>query len=126
MTRMRPICLAIMCTMPLASPAVSEDAALSEGQLRSELVGKQIAWWEDGGWLGGHLMLLPDGRAELSIAQPRRRGDTGRWSIRNGEICTLWNEARSGSEKCYAVRKVPSGRFVTTGGNVFEVRETGA
>lgn len=98
---------------------------LTERELRAELVGKQIAWWEEGGWLAGHLFLLPDGRAEITVSHPRADGDTGRWTIRGGEICTEWTGLRSGRQKCYGVSRGAAGRFVTSGGNVFEVREAG-
>jgi hypothetical protein len=107
----------------LAAPSNAGD--LSDREIRDELVGKTIVWWEDGGWLHGHLFLLPDGKAEISVSHPRRAGDIGRWTLRDGEICTAWGEVRSGREKCYAVSRGASGRFLTSGGNVFEVREAG-
>lgn len=107
----------------LCAPLRAGD--LSEGEIRDELVGKTIVWWEDGGWLHGHLFLMPDGKAEISVSHPSRAGDVGRWSIRDGEICTAWGAVRAGREKCYAVSRGASGRFLTSGGNVFEVREAG-
>ncbi|MGO4843953.1 hypothetical protein AB4144_67900, partial [Rhizobiaceae sp. 2RAB30] len=71
------------------------------------------------------LMLLPDGRAEITVDRPSTSGDSGHWAIRGGEICTEWGEIRSGIEKCYSIRRDPSGRFVTSGGNVFQIREAG-
>lgn len=109
--------------LALAAPAAAGD--LSDREIREELVGKTIVWWEDGGWLHGHLFLMPDGKAEISVSHPRRTGDIGRWTLRDGEICTAWGEVRAGREKCYAVSRAASGRFLTSGGNVFEVREAG-
>jgi hypothetical protein len=110
--------------MPLPfSAALAGD--LTQTEIRDELVGRQIVWWEDGGWQSGHLTLGPDGEAELSVERPRRQLDVGRWTLRDDELCTEWSEMRSGIEKCYRVRRGEQGRFVTSGGNVFEVRETG-
>lgn len=102
---------------------------LTSTELKNELVGRSIAWWEDGGWRGGSLILAPDGSAEITIdrsgANSTRHGDKGRWALRNGELCTVWSEIREGGEKCYSVRRGERGRFVTSGGNVFEIRDAG-
>lgn len=104
-------------------PAVAAD--LTPAEIRDELVGRAITWWEDGGWFGGQLVLLPDGTAEISVEGPSVTGDSGRWAIKGGEICTEWGEIRAGQEKCYAIRRGADGRFVTSGGNVFEIRQAG-
>jgi len=93
--------------------------------IEDELVGRSIVWWEEGGWHKGHLLLSPDGTAEISVDDPEPAGDTGRWAIRNGDLCTVWGDLRGGREKCYSVRRAPDGRFVTSGGNVFEIRDAG-
>jgi hypothetical protein len=106
-----------------ASPVSAAD--LTPGEIRSELVGHAIVWWEDGGWLQGQLVLAPDGSAEITVDRPKTSGDVGRWTIRDGEVCTEWGEIRAGLEKCYSIRRDEAGRFVTSGGNVFEIREAG-
>jgi hypothetical protein len=106
-----------------SAPAFAAD--LTPGEIRSELVGHAIIWWEDGGWLQGQLVLAPDGSAEITVERPQTSGDVGRWTIRDGEICTEWGEIRAGIEKCYSIRRDEAGRFVTSGGNVFEIREAG-
>ncbi len=102
---------------------------LTSAELKNELVGHSIAWWEDGGWRGGSLSLAPDGSAEITIDNSGdnslQQGDKGRWALRNGELCTVWSEIRDGGEKCYSVRRSERGRFVTSGGNVFEIRDAG-
>jgi hypothetical protein len=111
--------LAALWTMP----AVAAD--LTAGEIRNELVGRAIAWWEEGGWFQGRLVLAPDGTAEITVDSPNFVTDTGRWAIQDGEICTEWGEIRAGVKKCYSVQRGHSGRFVTSGGNVFEIREAG-
>lgn len=108
-------------TVPGAAAGDLDGAAIE-----SELVGRSIVWWEEGGWHKGHLLLSPDGTAEISVDDPEPAGDTGRWAIRGGDLCTVWGDLRSGREKCYSVRRDADGRFVTSGGNVFEIRDAGA
>ena len=105
------------------SSAVAGD--LTSAEIQDELVGRQILWWEDGGWLIGRLTLGPNGSAEISIDRPDPQADVGHWAFRGGELCTEWSRIRSGAEKCYSVRRSANGRFVTSGGNVFEIREAG-
>lgn len=114
---------ALIASALLAGDAEAGD--LTSSQLQNELVGRSIAWWEDGGWRGGSLILAPDGSAEITIDNSARHGDKGRWALRNGELCTVWSEIREGGEKCYSVRRGERGRFVTSGGNVFEIRDAG-
>ena len=45
--------------------------------------------------------------------------------MRGGELCTEWSTVRSGAEKCYRIERGDDGRFLTSGGNVFEIREAG-
>jgi hypothetical protein len=110
----------------LASVPVSRaDDDMSSAEIESELVGRQIIWWEDGGWLTGRLTLGPNGAAEISVEHPAPQADRGRWVLRDGELCTEWANMRSGTEKCYRVRRAEQGRFTTSGGNVFEIRDAG-
>lgn len=105
------------------SSTFADDLTLAE--IQDEIVGRHLVWWEDGGWQAGGLMLGPNGSAEISIEQPRPRADIGRWEFRGGELCTTWSSIRSGMKKCYSVRRGELGRFVTSGGNIFEIREAG-
>lgn len=111
--------------MVALSPATAGAADLSHGEIADELVGKQIAWWEEAGWRHGYLMLLPNGAAEMTVDRPGQQYDVGRWALRGDEVCTRWGDVRGGTEKCYRIRRDDGGLFVTTGGNVFEVRELG-
>jgi hypothetical protein len=105
------------------APALAAD--LTPGEIRDELVGRSIIWWEEGGWFQGRLVLSPDGTAEITVDNPDPAGDVGSWAIRGGEICTEWDEVRGGVEKCYSIQRGSDGRFVTSGGNIFEIREAG-
>ena len=98
---------------------------LTEAEIENELVGRQIVWWEDGGWLTGRLTLGSNGSAEISVDRPEPQADVGHWAFRGGELCTEWTRMRSRIEKCYSVRRGADGRFVTSGGNIFEIREAG-
>jgi hypothetical protein len=105
------------------STAFADD--LTPAEIENELIGRQIVWWEDGGWLVGRLTLGPNGSAEISVDRPERQVDIGRWVFRDVELCTEWTRMRSGAEKCYSVRRGEQGRFLTSGGNVFEIHEAG-
>lgn len=100
-------------------------ADLDGPAIENELIGRSIVWWEEGGWHKGHLLLSPDGTAEISVDDPAPAGDVGRWAIRGGDLCTVWGDLRDGHEKCYSVRRDDDGRFVTSGGDVFEIRDAG-
>lgn len=104
------------------APVAAAD--LTANEIRDELVGRSILWWEDGGWNGGHLTLSPDGRAEITVEGRAVVGDTGRWALRGGELCTEWGGLRDGQTKCYAVRR-NGAVFVTSGGNIFRVQDAG-
>jgi len=123
MRRFLQVLLMLSAAFPPMSAALAGE--LSSGEIRSELVGRSISWWEQGGWFNGQMMLLPDGRAEISIDAPKRAGDRGRWMVRGDQLCTVWGDFRSGQEKCYSLQRGAAGRFETSGGNVFEVREAG-
>ncbi len=107
----------------LAGPATATD--LTAAEITQELVGRQIAWWDEDGWLKGYLYLMPDGSAEITVERPQRSDDVGRWALRGEQICTEWGDLRSGQEKCYFIERGAAGRFRTSGGNVFEISETG-
>jgi hypothetical protein len=127
----RPMLRALAVTLVLSSatvllpnsPVFAEE--LTQSEIRDELVGRQICWWQQDGWQSGHLTLGPNGSAELSVDHPGQQLDIGRWTLRGGELCTEWETMRGGAEKCYRLERDEHGRFVTSGGNVFEIREAG-
>lgn len=114
-------CLAACATLWTA-PVLGDE--LTSAEIRSHLVGRSMGWWEQDGWFQGHILFSPDGSAEITVDQPRVTGDRGRWSIKGDALCTEWGEIRA-AEKCYTIERGPDGRFVTSGGNIFEIRETG-
>lgn len=108
----------------ILSPASALAGDLTPAEIEAELVGRQLVWWEDGGWLIGRLTLGRDGTAELFVDRPQRQADVGRWTLRGDELCTVWSKMRS-AQKCYSVKRGADGRFLTSGGNVFEIPEIG-
>lgn len=110
------------CAALWTTPVFGDE--LTSAEIQAELIGRSIGWWEQGGWLQGHILFSPDGSAEISVDQPRVTGDRGRWSIKGDELCTEWGEIRA-AEKCYTIERGEDGRFVTSGGNIFQIRETG-
>jgi hypothetical protein len=118
--------IATIFTVAFLSCSSAGAAELDGSQLRGTLVGQTIQWWEANGWYAGHLILLPDGRAEISVSSPTTRSDAGYWRIEGNRICTIWSAMRSGQSKCYSVNQISPNRFTTSGGNVFELQTAGA
>jgi hypothetical protein len=110
----------------LMSTTPAHAAELDAETLRGELVGQLIQWWENDGWHSGHLKLWPDGRADLMVDAPEKASDGGHWAIRGNQICTTWASLRAGDQKCYSVEQLSPTRFITSGGNVFEIVTAGA
>jgi hypothetical protein len=100
-------------------------APLTVDEINQELVGRSIQWWEEGGWHQGHLTLEADGSAHITVDNPQISGDAGQWQIKGNQICTLWGKLRSQAEKCYSVQRDTPGRFVTSGGNIFQIVDVG-
>jgi hypothetical protein len=101
-------------------PGFALAADLAARDIRDRLVGQTIRWWAEDSFLSGDLVLAEDGRAELTVRAPESR-DHGTWWLADGRLCTRWAAERDGAEKCYALRPLSDRRFVTTGGNVFEL-----
>lgn len=98
---------------------------LTGREIETELVGRQIMWWQAEGWQNGFLMLGPGGVADITIDGPGAKShDEGTWELRDGALCTTWRVLRA-QEKCYRLTRDDSGRFLTSGGNVFEILEAG-
>lgn len=128
MSRRSVLLAAFSAAWTLAQPALSPSAVaadLTASEIQDELIGRSLGWWEEGGWHAGGLVLSPDGRAEITVDTPDVRADAGRWSLDGNRICTAWSDVRAGLRKCYTVQRGDAGRFVTSGGNVFEVRDVG-
>jgi len=113
----RTIIFLLICLISSAASA----AELNSQQLRLALIGQPIHWWEESGWHAGEVVFLPDGRAKIFVDVPSELSDVGRWHIRGSQICTSWTRLRGESMKCYTVEQVGPNRFVTSGGNIFEV-----
>lgn len=109
----------------VAATAASASDDLTTGEIRSELVGQEIAWWDSAGFMHGRLILSPDGQAVIAVDSPRASRDVGRWTVVGGELCTTWDRLRAGPPKCYRVRRGDAGLYHTSGGNTFEVLTTG-
>ena len=119
------VLLALLALTSVANAADQDRRELSEADIQSRLVGHALRWWAEDTWYYGEVLFAPDGSAMVTMENPTG-SDEGRWRLAQGEICTKWQSARGGSEKCYRVVQVAERRFVTSGGNVFEIIEPGA
>lgn len=109
----------------LMGPQLAHAQDLDASQINEELVGRSITWSDANGWASGSLVLMPSGKAEITVTQPQEASDAGQWTLDGNAICTAWNSMRQGLTKCYSVRETKPGHFVTSGGNEFEIRYFG-
>ena len=103
------------------NPAFCET--LDAKAIQAELIGQSISWWDAQGEMKGEMLLLPGGKARITIDSPERASDEGHWSLQDNQLCTVWSTMRSGTAKCYTLSEVAPGHFVTSGGNEFALRE---
>ena len=107
------------------TPGTAGAGELTGREIEAELVGRQIMWWQADGWQSGTLTLGPSGGADITISGPGNKShDEGTWELRDGALCTRWHVLRA-QEKCYRLTRGNSGRFLTSGGNIFEIQEAG-
>ncbi|MFN8828918.1 MAG: hypothetical protein ACK50Q_01210 [Labrys sp. (in: a-proteobacteria)] len=104
--------------LPIAGGARAGD--LTGADIRNELIGQTMSWWETDGWNRGEMRLEPGGAARLVVSAPAPAQDAGRWTLDGDRLCTVWSALRE-ERKCYAVRRVAPGRYLTSGGNMFEI-----
>ena len=109
----------------LFGPQLAQAQDLDASQINEELVGHSITWSDANGWANGSLVLLPSGKAEITVTHPQEARDAGQWTLDGNSICTVWNSMRLGQAKCYSVRQIKPGHFVTSGGNEFEIEYFG-
>lgn len=110
--------------LALSAGAVAAND-LAARDIQRDLVGPSIRWSDEDAWLSGDLQLSPDGKASITSENPVA-ADEGHWRLVGDQLCTTWSRTRGGTEKCYRIRQVAARRYVTTGGNVFEIVEPGA
>lgn len=115
----------ILLFLAVLAPQAAQAQDLDASQINEELVGHSITWSDANGWTSGSLVLLPSGKAEITVTHPQEARDTGQWSLDGNTICTVWNSMRQGQTKCYSVRQINPGHFVTSGGNEFEIEYFG-
>lgn len=123
----RAAALALLVGAALIAPALAPVVAragaaggteMKAEEIRRQLIGQTIRWWDEAGFFHGWMELEPDGRASITMQNPDG-ADTGQWRLADAQLCTRWTAARDGTEKCYRLRQVAPQRFVTSGGNVF-------
>lgn len=109
----------------IVAPGTAGAGELTGREIEAELVGRQIMWWQADGWQNGYLTLGPGGAADITISGPGTRShDEGTWELRDDTLCTKWRMLRA-QEKCYRLTRDDRGRFLTSGGNIFEIQEAG-
>jgi hypothetical protein len=106
-------------------PGRAEDdpGKMRSTDIETQLVGRKLAWKSLDGSLDvfGEITFMKDGRVVMTTNLPGLPADEGKWWFDKDQICTRWGQAREGEEKCYHLIDQGSGRFLTTGGNLFEI-----
>ncbi len=99
------------------------NGAMLSSQIQRAVIGKKLDWKSLDGSLGvfGKIVFEKDGRVEMTTNLPGLPSDEGKWWFDDNRICTRWSAARDGEAKCYRLIDQGSGRFLTTGGNLFEL-----
>ena len=83
------------------SARTTRTSVLSRNAIRSELVGRPLAWRNDDGTQTGTTVFYADNTAALmnsSIANTPN--DTGRWTMRSNRVCVIWEHINPGNESC--------------------------
>jgi hypothetical protein len=102
-------------------PAKAEP--LSSSDVVSKVIGHTLTWTAEDGPQRGEIIFAEDGSVEMTTTLPGLPRDLGTWRLRAGELCTRWQAARQGVEKCYRIEEAGPGRFRSSGGNIFEIKQ---
>ena len=107
----------------LPATAAEQQGMLSSRDISEKIVGQKMDWRSLEGNLSafGEILFQKDGRVEMTTNLPGLPSDIGAWWLDDNQICTRWGEARDGEAKCYRLIDQGSGKFLTTGGNLFEI-----
>jgi hypothetical protein len=98
-------------------------ARLSAEEIRAKIVGQVLVWSSLEGQLSvsGQIVFDPSGKVVMTTNLPGLPEDIGAWWLDDDRICTRWEQARDGAAKCYRLTEESAGRFISTGGNMFEI-----
>ncbi len=100
------------------APAVADEGeALDAEAIRAELVGRPLKMLSAADEIGA-MRYRPDGRAEIALPA-RGLAETGGWRIEADRLCHAFPRATADRERCFAVRKVGEGKYVTGTGALF-------
>jgi hypothetical protein len=103
--------------------AAEEPGTMTPDQIKQALVDKPIEWKSLDGSLGvnGRIIFKDSGEVVMTTNIPGLPQDQGRWWMSEDSLCTRWSAARDGADKCYKLIDQGAGRYITTGGNQFEI-----
>jgi hypothetical protein len=103
--------------------AEQSRSSMSSGDINRLVIGKQLDWKSLDGSLNvfGSIIFRSDGKVVMTTNLPGLAKDEGQWWFDQDRLCTRWSAARDGEAKCYHLIDQGAGRFLSTGGNLFEV-----
>lgn len=102
--------LAIMLFVIIGSQTATAGA-LTKQQFRDNIVGRTLKWTNKS--LSGTVRYFKSGKIVVTFRKyPKLAKDYGRWTWRNGRVCTTYKVVRKGKEKCEKL--FPSGKVFKT------------
>jgi hypothetical protein len=114
--------LLFLLAFGLPGRAMDANGTMPFTAITTQVIGKKLLWRSLDGSLGayGEIIFTSDGKVAMTTNIPGLETDEGNWWFDENQLCTRWSAARSGEAKCYHLIDQGSGRFMTTGGNLFE------
>jgi hypothetical protein len=115
--------LLFLLAFGLPGRAADNAGTMPVPEIEKQVIGKKLGWKSLDGSLDvfGQITFTQDGKVVMTTNLPGLAADVGKWWFDNNQICTRWENARDGEAKCYHLIDQGSGRFMTTGGNLFEL-----
>jgi hypothetical protein len=112
----------LLFLLAFGAPGRASDGMMPTNEIERQVIGKTLAWKSLDGSLNvfGQITFGRDGKVIMTTNIPGLPADEGKWWFDENQLCTRWANARDGEAKCYRLIDQGSGRFMTTGGNLFE------
>jgi hypothetical protein len=121
---LRRAAAALPVALALCSGAMADDRRpLGSADITKRIVGVLMLWEATDGPQHGDIIFAEDGTVTMTTTIPGLPKDLGRWRVDRGQVCTTWDQARGGAEKCYTLEETEPDVFRTSGGNLFRIKQ---
>jgi hypothetical protein len=114
--------LLFLLAFGLPGRALDANGTMPVTEITTQVIGRKLIWRSLDGSLGvhGEILFTADGKVAMTTNIPGLETDQGNWWFDEDQLCTRWSSARDGEAKCYRLIDQGAGRYMTTGGNLFE------